>query len=335
MDAVYGKLGALGLPRTFVRRAILPSWWDDEAACTPAGLSQALMLIQRHAGVDLRSLREADAPVRFLGAVPCRLKATRRRARSGARSAEAFVAARALAVSAAQAAIAGTAVSAHTIPAASSVRDEILSLGRPWVGLADLADYCWDHGVPLLHLSGLPRQMPRMQGLAARVADRFAIVSADAHRSPAWQLFIVAHELGHVALGHHHGESGALVDETVDRESRDAEEAEANRYAVELLAAGQRFRAHERWLSAAELARQAARLGQELHVDPGHIALNYGHAMEFTPVAMAALRLLEADADGPALLQKRLAERLDWPCLPADTSEFLMRLSGPQRAEAA
>ena len=61
MRRLYRKLSAFGLPKSFVREAILPSWWDDQAAESEAGFSEALMLVARHTGLDLASLR-SDAP---------------------------------------------------------------------------------------------------------------------------------------------------------------------------------------------------------------------------------------------------------------------------------
>jgi hypothetical protein len=335
MRTVYRKLGAQGLPRGFVKSTLLPSWWDDEAALTPSGFSQALMLLRRHAGVELASLREETGPARFADDVACRLKASRRHLSKGDRGARDLAPARALAVRASELAILGASGDAMSVPPAREVRDEILASGRPWIDLDALLDYCWDHGVPVLHFSGLPRTLARMQGLAVCIGGRFAIVTADAHRSCAWQLFVVAHELGHVALGHHHGENVVVFDEEVNQDSPDAEEAAANAYAVELLAAGRKFRARRGWLSAERLASEAVRLGRELAIDPGHIALNYGHHVAFAPVAMAALRHVERDANALALIQTKLAERLDWSLLPPDGSEFLMRACGPQSPQAA
>ena len=50
----------------------------------------------------------------------------------------------------------------------------------------------------------------------------------------AWLLFILAHELGHLALDHVPNE-GVLIDEGLDKNSTDAEEQQANAFAIELL----------------------------------------------------------------------------------------------------
>lgn len=70
--------------------------------------------------------------------------------------------------------------------------------------------------------------------MAVRVGSRYAIVLCRNHRYSAWPLFILAHELGHIARGHLK-QDGLLVDD--DNWATDVEgaEKEANDFAVKLL----------------------------------------------------------------------------------------------------
>jgi hypothetical protein len=59
MTQLYSRLGGVGFPRKYLRKIVLPSWWDDEIAHNPAGYTEGLMLLSRNLGLDLaRSLSE-------------------------------------------------------------------------------------------------------------------------------------------------------------------------------------------------------------------------------------------------------------------------------------
>jgi len=337
MRALYRRLGAAGLPKTFVRNAILPSWWDDEAALEPAGYAHALVLLRRHTGLDLTALSDGRESLQFSPSIPCRLKTPKRKSNKGTapavRQHPETAPLRGLATQIAEiAGLGAPGKGSPKVPSALEIRDEILTQGKPWVDLESLLEFSWRQGIPVLHVSQLPATMKRLQGLAAFVGGRFVIVIADQHRFSSWQLFVLAHELGHIALGHHHTDRDeVVVDEVLDKNSADGEETAANEYALQLIAAGEKFQsAGGRWVNASELASEAKRLATDLHIDPGHIALNYGHNMgRFFPVALAALNQLEPGANAPALFREKLAAHLDWSKLPVDASEFLMRLCGP------
>jgi Zn-dependent peptidase ImmA (M78 family) len=79
-----------------------------------------------------------------------------------------------------------------------------------------------------------PHRSKKPDGMAVRVGSRYAIVLCRNHRYSAWPLFILAHELGHIARGHLK-QDGLLVDD--DNWATDVEgaEKEANDFAVKLL----------------------------------------------------------------------------------------------------
>ena len=208
---------------------------------------------------------------------------------------------------------------------------------QPWVSFEALLDYCWAHGIAVLHVSNFPKNIKRMHGLSARVGGRPVIVLSWAKRHPAWLLFVLAHELGHLALGHVPDES-TLVDEAVDQASQDDEEKQANAFALEALngSASTRFAAADRWPRASGLAAEASRIAKEKQIDPGHVVLNYANTMgkNFFAVANAALALLDGLDDASELVRRRLAKHLDWERLPADSSEFVMRMTKMRHASA-
>lgn len=252
-------------------------------------------------------------------------------------SSEATAVAQRLALQVARIAALGAVEPVRPIPGdGAAIRAELLVEQAPWVSFEGLLDYCWGHGIVVIHVSNFPRGLKRMHGLAARVDGRPVIVLSWARRHPAWLLFVLAHELGHLALGHV-DEGTTLIDDEVDKESGDAEERAANDFALALLCGSSetRFSANDRWLKAEALAAAATKLGHELRIDPGHIVLNYANTMgkSFYAVANAALALLPGAADAPEAARRRLAGGLDWERLPAESSEFVMRMTRGTKVE--
>lgn len=325
INELYSRLSAVGLSRAFVTKTALPSWWDDEVAANPSGYSQGLLLLSRHLGLDLASLQSESEPIRLRDFGTCKFK------KRYDVSEDDLALARVLATRAAQLAASAVSIPAETIPVrASDIRDHILGEDASWVGLNELLNYCWSIGLPVLHLDHFPKSAKRPDGFAARVNGRPVIVLCRHAKYSSWLLFILAHELGHLALGHVPDE-GTLIDQRVRQDSVDEEEQQADAFAIELLSgqANRRFIAADRWPNAVELAKLAQEIGRKSMIDPGHVVLNYAHSMgdSFYSVANAALRLLEPNADAVAKVRTKMAENLDWSRLPEDSSEFLMRVT--------
>ena len=330
MKTLYRRLTEVGLTRDFVRKTALPSWWDDEVAANPAGYAQGLLLLSRHLGLELGSLQDESIPVKLRDFGVCKYK------KRDDVTEDELALARVMATRAAQlAAEATTTAPTSLLGSAGEIRQQILDGGACCVGLRELLDYCWSVGTPVLHLDHFPRNARRPDGFAARVHGRSVVVLCRRATYSAWLLFILAHELGHIGLGHI-SEDGALLDDAVDADSQDVEEQQANAFAEELLTGhpDKRYVAADRWPKAGQLAENARQIGRLSMVDPGHIALNYAHSMgkEFFPVGVAALKILEPDADAIGVVREKMAERLDWSRLPEDSSEFLLRVT--QRGSA-
>ncbi len=332
MKPLYKRLGDLGLTKAYVQGKVLPSWWSDEAATNPAGFSEAVVLLSRHLGLDSETLR-GSGEIRLTGEPMVKLK------KAANANDDDLAVARRLALQVARLALLGVSAPAPKVPSSGiELRQQILDQDQPWVSLETLLDYCWSIGIPVLHVSAFPKNAKRMHGLAAKVAGRPVIVISKEVQQPAWLLFILAHELGHIALGHVEEEDAVVVDAEIDQDSADDEERQANAFALELLCgnAQTRFRA-ERWPKAAVLAQEAVRIGQQQHIDPGHVVLNYAHSMgpEFFAVANAALKNLEPNPDGVGTIRKKMAAALDWSLLPTEAAEFVSRMTQAELASAA
>jgi len=165
--------------------------------------------------------------------------------------------------------------------------------------LLDLLSVCWSVGIPIIHLRVFPWQQKRMSAMAVSVGERAVILLGKDSSYPAHIAFYVAHELGHIALGHLR--SGSIVDldsnELADS-TADPEEAEADRYALELLTGiplptvlSLSGRA-----SARALANAALKSAKKLGVEPGTLALCFGYSTHNWPVANGAMRFIYSSA---------------------------------------
>ena len=315
MRALIGRLTKLHVPEAYLRKEVLPVWWDDEAALNPAGYAEALGYVSRHLGLDLRALQTPGVPLSFVT-----LRKAKFKLKEGTTQAQVRPTA-ALAVRAVKTALAAFSRPTEAIPSsASEIREQILAHNHAWINLGNLLDWCWEKGLPVLHVSNLPKLIKKMDGLAANVDGRFVIALCSRHRQSAWLLFHLAHELGHISLGHV-SESGVLFDQDTRDDKRDSGENEATQFALELIngSAGVSFKAHQ-WLRAEDLARAAKDAGRQFKVDPGTVALNYAWNCELKQFAAAnrALSLLEPNANAPALIQQRMRDHLDLSLLPED-----------------
>ena len=322
LQSLYARLEQAGLDRKFIRETLLPDWWDDAIAEHPTGYAEARLRIARALGLSLRQLDSEDPLGEMLGETRLRCKTRRGMELDSIRWTIA------LAKRAAELATRAMPKPYEPLPeTASQIRNAILQK-HPWVCLDNLLAYCWQHGIPVIPLKSKPRRSKRVDGLIVRVGERPIIVLACGYRYSARLLFIVAHELGHWLSGHLSDEP-ILAEESITREGKNQEEAEANWFAVELLT-GKPDKAYwaPRSLTASQLAERARMAGRRDKVDPGVVALNYAWNQGTCEVGMGALKILEPEPKGMLLLQQRMLESLEWSRLHEEDAQLLLRLTG-------
>jgi len=329
MQNLYAHLTQAGLPKSYVINKVLPEWWSDEIAESPAGYLEAISYIAKHLGIPLSDLRDPDNSLTSQNAASARFKL-----REGV-NADGVTWARALAIRAAEIAASGTEQPhEYSSPVdAKSVRNRILNGGDPWVSLSNLIDFCWNAGIPVIHLPDVPGN--KMDGMAVRADGRPVIVLSLNQKHEAWLLFILAHELGHILRGHL-GEDEAWVDEELDFGATETHEREANSFAVELITGDPDTEASARpYPKAHELAKTASQLGKKYQIDPGAIILNFAYheSGNVWALASAALNELESDPSAPSLVRAKVDSNLNWDLLPKESADFLRRLMGPESAD--
>lgn len=330
MKRLYTRLEAFGIERPYAIAVALPPGWRDSDTENPAVYSQALGLLARNLNLDLRSLQNEDRPIQWQDCGPTLFK------RNSSLSEDVLATARCLAVRAAQVACEALRTPIAAIPGSgAAIRNQIISKGHSCVDFENLADYCWDCGVAVLHVSRFPRGARKPDALAGVFNERPAIVIMKRHKYAAWLLFLLAHEIGHIALGHL-TDNKVLVDDRVAPDDSDALEAQANTFAVELLTGKPDIRYQAPYnLNAEALAAQAIKTGLRDGVDPGFVALNYADTKWLTStsskvhfaVGNLALAAIEPDANPVRWIHQRMCERLDWAEIGRDSRHFLRSIA--------
>ncbi|EPV8688024.1 ImmA/IrrE family metallo-endopeptidase [Pseudomonas aeruginosa] len=317
MKSLYSALGRHGLRKTDVR-AILPAWWDDEIADTAAGLQQAKLFVAKALNLKIRPLVETPPRVEF------DLPAERRFKLAKGTTEEHVSLAVALARSASKIVLSSMDREFTRPGSAAEVRAHILASGRRWVDLEGLVNYCWQCGIPVVHLaSSLMKK--KMDGIAMSTKGRPSIVLSS-RRVYGFMLFHLAHELGHVALGHLEP-NGAIVDTTIEKdpEGKDDAERAADGYALELLSGHQGNLRLARVQKPAALAHTVTEYGKQYQIAPSHVLLNCAYNGDFWGLCSNTLKVL-CERDGST--DKQVLDRHLYENLPADIKEDNLGILG-------
>lgn len=314
------SLKRLGLSDPAVDAA-WPRWWSSEADFSVSAQAELRFGIARRLGLDPASLLQ-DEP-RFVWRAEARFKGLRSEDDD---QVQAGIASFGRAVAAA--AIAATRPTQNSIEgvAAETVRARTLR-DSPVVSLYELLVLSWAIGVPVVQLRIFPWTTKRMAAMTVRVGDRDSVLLARDATYPAWPAFYLAHELGHIALGHVSADH-TLVDLEAEfgGQASDDEEAAADRWALELLTGlpDLQVTSATGHASATELARRSVESARELHIEPGTLALCFGHTTGNWRVANGALKLIY---DGPSPVWRAInsvaRQQLDLSSLPPDAADFL------------
>ena len=321
MQKLERRLAHSGFPKKLVR-AITPVWWDDSLEKSTQSMLLLKMHLSKHLGLDLASLVDDSSKVCFVANSPTHYRLTR------GKSGKDVVVSKSLSESMARLIAAAALIPYTPIPEdPECMRQEILaSTSTPWVSLEALIEYLWEHGIPVLHIKGLPSTVKKFDGMVVDVDGRPVVILARGNQAPAWQLFILAHEAGHIGRGH--VESGTVFfDEKVEDSDVDEKEREATEYGLHLLTGFKDPTITSRArMTANTLALAALRYARQNNIDPGHVVLNYGHTMDRMKLSQAALKMLPDQYSAPEYITEVLNQKIDWDLLPEDSKDILGKL---------
>jgi hypothetical protein len=329
IDTIFGSLESAGFPR-ILQRILLPEWVTPEVLSDATVSSEIAAILAKRLGLRTSPLFAASPRVESLRRRDIKYK------RSIPNKSKNLRAATSIAISVAESVASACRVEFSPLTgSADALRKEVLaSFPGNWLGLRNLLMTCWSHGVPVVYLAGLGQGVAKMDGMVVYTGDRPVIILSKVSPLWAWQLFILAHEVAHVVLGHV-APGEILVDEELSEASyaldNDLDERAADRFAIELLNGrpNATYTPSENRANFRELADVAYEFGKANQIDPGHIVLNFANQSGKWDVGIAAAKVLQGE-NPPAsvVISEAMWRCIDPEALPMDTIEFLGRVTG-------
>lgn len=322
MSYLYDKLSQLGLNRDYVRNNGLPSWWNDELNNKSYAVLEGAGYIADRLNLDLKSLIVPEEEIKFNSPPPTKFK------QHNSQNKDRPHIAQALTSRIAELIAYGTEVDFTPLPADVKVlRTEILT-SHTTINLISLLEYCWSKGVAVAHFHHFPENTKKFAGLIQWHFSRPVIILSSKHKHSAPLAFDLAHELGHLALGHL--KEGILIDEKIEVDCNDDEENETNQFATQLLLGdcdnclgSKPFYNHNHLIKHARIKAK-----ENPTVEADSIVLNNAWHNNNWGFANKVLDKLDLDANGQQVINKYLADRLDWDKFNDENYEYLEKVLG-------
>jgi Zn-dependent peptidase ImmA (M78 family) len=288
-DQLLKQLTALKYRPKFLEAAV-PPWWTPEAEASPNGLEHLKLLLAQYLGLDMTLLLR-DGEVKPIA--PSGMSFKRSSDLQHVKPPDPNLAYFSRVVKS----LAGTIQPSDSIPTvASELHSDILaSTGAECVTLGAILDYCWSRQIAVVHVDNFPVEKKGLDALVYRVKDRYVIIVAREMdpTTSARASFIIAHELGHIALGHVQDNTGIIDDPSGDERHRQVEAA-ADAFAAEILSGGRYQRTWRRGSKRADtLAERAETFGKRWDIDPGAILWRCAYEEGLWSNATAAMRHLK------------------------------------------
>lgn len=317
------KLREAGLSDPLIEAA-WPAWWSEDALASQSAKAELRFTVARKLGLSPKALFHDEVEFAWKDEARFKRLSNETDAQKAALTSFGISVCR-IAARATQ----GTA--AHGVLKPLDLRSAILA-SNEFIDLSALLGTCWAIGVPVLHLRLFPLAAKRMHAMAVKVPARHAILlGRDAHY-PAPVAFTLAHEIGHIMLGHIAASSAIIdIEDPLEEPSGDPEEDQADRYALELLLGTSEpdIRTSVSRYNARQLAQAVLDEGRSLHIEPGTLALCLGHATKAWPLVNAAMQHIYSEKKPVWQEVNRLAAKeLDASALSDDDADYLSNVMG-------
>ncbi|MBE8969268.1 ImmA/IrrE family metallo-endopeptidase [Nostocales cyanobacterium LEGE 12452] len=321
MSSLFDKLSQLGLNQDYVRNNGLPSWWNDELNNKSYSVLEGAGYIADNLNLDLKSLLVAEEEIKFNPPPPTKFK------QHNSQNKEHPYVARALVSRVAELISYGTDV--NFIPLAADVKEirtEILA-SHTKANLISLLEYCWGKGIAVGYFHHYPKNSKKFAGLIQWQFSNPVIILSSKHKYSAAFAFDLAHELGHLVLGHL--KEGILIDEKIELDC-DEEEEQANKFATQLLLndcdnclGDKQFYSHTHLIKHADIK---AKENPTVEIDS--IILNNAWHNNNWGFANNALSKLDSSVNGQKIINEYLADRLNWDKFSDESYEYLEKVLG-------
>jgi Zn-dependent peptidase ImmA (M78 family) len=317
------RLKEAGLSNPLIEAA-WPAWWSEEALSSQSAKAELRFTIARKLGLNPKALFHDE--VEFVWKDEARFKHLSNETDGQKAALTSF-------------GISVCRMLVRTLtaePAAVSVEALELRMSilqrRTFIDLQGLLAACWAIGVPVIHLRVFPLDAKRMHAMAVKAAGRHAILLGRDADYPAPVAFTLAHEIGHIMLGHI-AASSAIIDvgDPLGPNQGDIEEEEADRYALELLLGTPRpdIQTNVKRFNSAQLAQAVLDQGPTQRIEPGTLALCLAYEYDLWPVANAAMQHIYTEQKPVWQEVNGIALReLDFAAVSDDHSDYLRNIMG-------
>lgn len=322
-DDLYREMQRAGFSKSAIDTA-WPSWWTEEADASPSSRAELRFTLSRRLGLSPKAL--IGERVEFFWDDSARFKHLKvHNEREQSTIASFGIAIGRLLI---EATPQDTGVKWQDL-GAIGLREIILA-NRSYVDLQSLIAVCWSIGIPVIHLNVFPLEQKSMHAMVVQHNRRFAILLARNAQYPAPVAFTVAHELGHIFLGHTEN-ARALVDldDPAQDHDDDPQEREADDFALQLLAGSSSLdiEADRTDFNAPTLAKAVLDAAGQYRVEPGMLALALAYRDGSWARSMSALKFIYGQPSSVAVLVNRLARsNLNWGALPDESADYIERI---------
>lgn len=329
IDMIFGSLESAGFSRS-LQNILLPEWVTPEVLSDDSTAPEIALILAQRLGLRSSLLFAENPRVESLRRHDIKYK------RSIPKKPKNLTAATSIAVSVAECVASACRVKFSPFAgSADDFRQEVLAyFPGKWLGLRNLLMTCWSHGVPVVYLAEIGQGVAKMDGMVVYTGDRPVIILSKVSPLWAWQLFILAHEIAHIVLGHI-VPGAILVDEEMSEDSyiskdNDLDERAADMFAIELL----KGRVNVTYTLAdranfRDLAKTAYEFGVANQIDPGHIVLNFANQSGKWGMGIEAAKVLQGkNPPASEVITEAMWGGIDLEAIPMDTIEFLARVTG-------
>ncbi|MDZ7761692.1 MAG: hypothetical protein U5L00_15725 [Desulfovermiculus sp.] len=279
------RLNQGGFSKEFVRKAILPEWWNADCNTQSELVPDIEIRVARFLGLPLANVKNPDfslAPVKYENAHLRRVR---------------FIDDDRLAPAIHSALKIGEAVVRNlqnkklfqdNIPRDALVWRRQILKGQKNVTLDMLLENLWARGIPVIPIEVLPS--PNFQGIACIIDDRPIILLGQRHDEPSHVAFIIAHEAGHIAAGDC-TPGQPVVDEADEVDDDTDMERDADNFA-KLVLLGSDTIPELTGENYKQIAEQADQIEQDTGADASLIIFNWARqTRDYTMASMAVKAL--------------------------------------------
>lgn len=317
---LFQRLRKAGFSQAAIEAA-RPSWWTAQADSSPSGRAELHFALARRLGLEPKAL--LGERVEFIWNDEARFKHLSAEDDAQRSALTSF------GISVGRLLLRATPAPPTEIAPAEYLHDAILA-GSQFVDLHSLVATCWALRIPVIHLRVFPLEAKSMHAMVVEVGGRFAILLGRDAAYPAPIAFTLAHELGHVMLGHLDG-AHALVDIEDPALARDGDqqEMEADRFALTLLTGTPEpeIETNLDRFNAPTLAAAVLKAADQYAIEPGTLALCLAHRRNAWPVAMAALNFIYRERKPAWREVNGIANsQLDWDALGDEAAQYLQNI---------